>query len=56
MVELKLLPERIRRMIIEILKNKDLILQAEKGHVRLDFAGDSVVVTLTLKVIEGEAG
>jgi len=42
-------------MITEILKNKELILQAEKGHVRLDFAGDSVVFTLTLKVIEGEA-
>jgi hypothetical protein len=54
-VELERLPERIRRMITEILKNKELILQAEKGHVRLDFAGDSVVFTLTLKVIEGEA-
>jgi len=53
-VELKLLPERIRRMIIEILKNEKLILRAEKGHVRLDFAGDSVVFTLTLKVIEEE--
>jgi len=55
MVELERLPERIKRMIIEILKNKELILQARKGHVRLDFAGDSVVFTLTLKAIEGEA-
>jgi len=54
-VELGLLPERIRRMILEILKNEKLILRAEKGHVRLDFAGDSVVFTLTLKVIEEEA-
>jgi len=55
MVELERLPERIRRMIIEILKNEKLILRAEKGHVRLDFAGDSVVFTLTLKAIEEEA-
>jgi len=56
MVELERLPLRIRRMILEILKNGNLILRAEKGHVRLDFAGDSVVFTLTLKAIEEEAG
>jgi len=55
MVKLELLPLRIRRMITEILKNKELILQAKKGSVRLDFAGDSVVFTLTLKVIKGKA-
>jgi len=40
---------RLARMVFEIYKHQGIILSAEKGNIRLDFAGDSVASKITLQ-------
>jgi len=40
---------RLACMVLEIYRHREIILSADKGNIRLDFAGDSVACKITLQ-------